>query len=263
MPFTFDPNRPVPTITTPGVSTTIDPNRAVPHLTIPEAAIQVFKAEGEFGDKVAIAGFSVSNFGVFAFSEQGIGLFATGTMLAAQFEGSVTVNGSCEVTGALHTKDHHVMGTLHTRGDHIVNGDIQLSGADYAEDFDIVDVGNAEPGTVMVLDDSGGVRVSDHAYDHRVAGVVSGAGSYKPAVILDRQATTTNRRPLALMGKVYCKVDASDVPVAVGDLLTTSSTPGHAMKASNSAQAFGAVIGKALRPLSGGRGLVPILVALQ
>jgi hypothetical protein len=218
----------------------------------PEGAKLVERAEGEFGDKVAIAGFSVSNFGVFASSEQGVGLFATGTELAAQFEGSVTVAGNCEVAGALHTK-----------GDHIVDGDIQLSGADYAEDFDIVDLDGAEPGTVMVLDDSGGVRVSDHAYDRRVAGVVSGGGNYKPAVILDRQATGMNRRPLALMGKVYCRVEASDAPIAIGDLLTTSSTPGHAMKAANPAQAFGAVIGKALQPLAGGRGLVPILVALQ
>lgn len=229
-----------------------DPNKDIPHAVIPESAIQVFRAEGEFGDKVALAAFSVSNFGVFASSEQGIGLFATGTQLAAQFEGSVAMTGNCEVTG-----------TLHTKGNHIVDGDIQLVGADYAEDFDIVNLEGAEPGTVMVLDDSGGVRMSDHAYDSRVAGVVSGAGNYKPAVILDRQATGTNRRPLALMGKVYCKVDASDAPIAIGDLLTTSSTPGHAMKAANPAQAFGAVIGKALRPLAGGRGLVPILVALQ
>ena len=98
-----------------------------------------------------------------------------------------------------------------------------LSGADYAEDFDIVSPEEAEPGTVMVLDNSGGVRVSDEAYDRRVAGVVSGAGGYRPAVILDRQDAGTNRRPLALMGKVYCRVDASDAPIAIGDLLSRPS----------------------------------------
>jgi len=263
MSLTFNPNKPVPGLPKPG-SPTLEPDKPVPHLTTPEAAVQVIKAEGDSGDKVAIAGFSVSNFGVFASSEQSIGLFATGTDLAAQFEGSIKVTGDCDVAGALHTTGNHVCdGNLHTKGDHIVDGDIQLVGADYAEDFDVVDIEGAEPGTVMVLDDSGGVRVSDHAYDRRVAGVVSGAGNYKPAVILDRRATGTNRRPLALMGKVYCRVDASDAPIGIGDLLTTSSTPGHAMKAANPMQAFGAVIGKALRPLAGGRGLVPILVALQ
>ena len=65
------------------------------------------------------------------------------------------------------------------------------------------------------------------------------------------------------MGKVYCKVDADYASIEVGDLLTTSSTPGHAMKADDPFKTFGAVIGKALRPLKAGRGLIPILVALQ
>jgi hypothetical protein len=68
---------------------------------------------------------------------------------------------------------------------------------------------------------------------------------------------------VALIGKTYCKVDASNGAIEVGDLLTVSSIPGHAMKASDPARAFGAVLGKALRPLGSGRGLIPILVALQ
>ena len=65
------------------------------------------------------------------------------------------------------------------------------------------------------------------------------------------------------MGKVFCKVDAQFGAIAVGDLLTTSATPGHAMKTSDPLKAFGAVIGKALRPLADGKGLIPILIALQ
>jgi hypothetical protein len=259
----FNPGKPVPSLPTPG-SPTFDPDKPVPHLTTPEGAIQVFKAEGDFGDKVAVAAFSVSNFGVFASSKEGVGLVATGAELAAAFDGSITVSGTCEVIGTLHTQGNlDCDGNLHTKGDHIVDGDIQLAGADYAEDFDILNLVTAEPGTVMVLDDSGAVRVCDKAYDRRVAGVISGAGDYKPAVILDRQVAGADRRPLALMGKVYCRVDASNIPIAIGDLLTTSSMPGHAMKAANPTQAFGAVIGKALRPLAGGCGLIPILVALQ
>jgi hypothetical protein len=68
---------------------------------------------------------------------------------------------------------------------------------------------------------------------------------------------------VALTGKVYCKVDTQYSPIDVGDLLTTSPSPGHAMKASDPSQAFGAVIGKALRSLNEGKGLIPILVALQ
>ena len=66
-----------------------------------------------------------------------------------------------------------------------------------------------------------------------------------------------------MVGKVHCKVDAQYSPIEVGDLLTTSPTLGHAMKASDPLKAFGAVLGKALRPLKEGQGLVPILVALQ
>jgi hypothetical protein len=150
----------------------------------------------------------------------------------------------------------------HFEGDVEVTGNIKFLGADCAEDFDVLDLTTAEQGSVMVLDDVGGVRLSDREYDRRVAGVISGAGSYTPALILDRHPPRANRLPVALMGKVYCKVDATDVPVAIGDLLTTSSTPGHAMKAVDSERAFGAVIGKALRPCIG-RGLIPILVALQ
>jgi hypothetical protein len=35
------------------------------------------------------------------------------------------------------------------------------------------------------------------------------------------------------VGKVYCKVDADAGPIAVGDLLTSSNTVGHAMRVSD------------------------------
>jgi hypothetical protein len=63
------------------------------------------------------------------------------------------------------------------------------------------------------------------------------------------------------MGKVYCKVDANYSSIGVGDMLTTSATPGHAIKAENPLKAFGAVIGEALGPLKTGTGLIPVLVA--
>ena len=108
-----------------------------------------------------------------------------------------------------------------------------------------------------------GASESSTAYDKRVAGVVSGAGGYRPGLILDRQPGQQGRAPLALLGKVYCKVDAGYGPIEVGDLLTTSPIRGHAMKADDPVKAFGAVIGKALKRFSGGTGLIPILIALQ
>src|SRR5207248_10426650 len=135
--------------------------------------------------------------------------------------------------------------------------------ADCAEEFDIATAATVEPGTVMVLGEEGALRESHKAYDKRVVGVVSGAGSYRPGIVLDRQQARTGRKPISLLGKVFCKVDAAHAAIEIGDLLTTSPLPGHAMKASDQERAFGAVIGKALQPLAYGRGLIAILVALQ
>jgi len=172
--------------------------------------------------------------GVVGVSQTGAGVYGKGGRVAGFFEGDV------EVTG-----------------------DIRLTHADCAEDFTIAGDSAADPGTVMVVGSEGTLIASECAYDKRVAGVISGAGDYKPGIVLDKQAGQDHRQPVALLGKVFCKADAQFGAIEVGDLLTTSPTAGHAMKASDSQKAFGAVIGKALRPLNEGRGLVPILIALQ
>jgi hypothetical protein len=115
----------------------------------------------------------------------------------------------------------------------------------------------------MVIGNEERLRQCREAYDTKVAGVLSGGGDCKPGIVLGKQASQSKRMPLALNGKVYCKVDAQYGTITTGDLLTTSSTPGHAMKVSDPSRASGAILGKALRPLKQGRGLIPILVALQ
>ena len=69
--------------------------------------------------------------------------------------------------------------------------------------------------------------------------------------------------PVALTGRVYCLADASNGPIEPGDLLTTSATPGHAMKVTDYSRAQGAVIGKSMESLQSGTGLVLVLVSLQ
>ena len=181
-----------------------------------------------------VEGNSASGAGIAGISEAGIGVLGKGGQLAALFQGDV------EVTG-----------------------DLRLTNADCAEDFDVAAGEGATPGTVMVLGPAGYLQESRQPYDKKVAGVVSGAGRYRPGLILDRHDTVDGRMPVALMGKVYCMVDASYGQIETGDLLTTSGTPGHAMKASDPHRAFGAVIGKALKGLESGSGLIPILVSLQ
>jgi hypothetical protein len=175
--------------------------------------------------------------------------------------GGTGVAGESNTGIGVHGKGGRLAGFF--EGDVEVTGDVRLANADCAEDFDVSGALKVEPGTVMVLGHEGVLSESQHAYDKRVAGVISGAGDYKPGIVLDKQQTSSNRQPIALMGKVFCKVDAQYGAIDIGDLLTTSPTPGHAMKTSDPLKAFGAVIGKALRPWSSGQGLIPILIALQ
>ncbi|WKJ90065.1 hypothetical protein QZJ86_18960 [Methylomonas montana] len=152
---------------------------------------------------------------------------------------------------------------LEVNGSIKVSGDILLANADCAEDFNIGTDVAIEPGTVMVVGAEGALFPCLQAYDKRVAGVVSGAGDYKPGIVLDKQQSASNRQPIALLGKVYCKVDAQYGAIEIGDSLTTSPTPGHAMKVGEPLAALGAMLGKALSPLKEGQGLIPVLIALQ
>lgn len=150
-------------------------------------------------------------------------------------------------------------GKVHVLRDLLVDGDIVLSGADLAEQFTVV--GSAEPGDVMILSGADTVRMSRDPYDTRVAGVISGAGDYRPALVLDH--TGKDRSSLAMTGKVWVRVTAELSEIRVGDLLTTSPDAGHAMRALDPARSHGAVLGKALDSLASGRGLIRALVSLH
>jgi len=181
------------------------------------------------------------------YTNKGYGIWGAGGEWAGFFDGNVSVTGELQVTY-----------------------DIMLRNADCAEEFDIIEE-NVEAGTVMVLNEMGSLEPSYQEYDKKVAGIISGASGYKPAIVLDSQHSqdqkqenqNKNRLPIALMGKVYCKVDARNSSIEIGDLLTSSSTKGHAMKADNPSKAFGTVIGKALGSIKDDIGLIPVLVTLQ
>jgi hypothetical protein len=171
--------------------------------------------------------------GVLGYSPVGPGIFAWSTLTH-----SLVVSGSARVTGDL-----------------LVGGDV-ITNADVAEHY--VAVGPLEAGDVVVLDPATalGVRRADQAYDATVAGVISS----DPAIVLPGAVDGV---PLALVGRVPAKADASFGPIGVGDLLTTSPTPGHAMRCADRLQCIGAVIGKALQPLHGDTGIILVLVALN
>jgi hypothetical protein len=191
----------------------------------------------------------------------GVGSFGTGKQA-----GGVTVRGASNGPliamtgndGRITFLDKQLNRTLIIDG---IRGDIEFIGADCAEDFDMGEP--ASPGSVVTIDEHGLLRPCREAYDRRVIGVLSGAGDHRPGLRLNRSGHDGVRQPLALIGKVFCFVDAGRIPVNVGDLLTTSETEGHAMRAIDTTRAFGAVLGKSLGSLRHGRGLVPVLVTLQ
>ncbi|MGC1307089.1 MAG: hypothetical protein WA885_07660 [Phormidesmis sp.] len=201
----------------------------------------------------------------------GLGRFGTpGDLFLTNDQGQNTIHLSGG-TGNINLVGDQGQNTIHLSGS---TGNINLVGdvrftnnvADFAEEFDLVDLGAAcAPGTVLSIVAAGKLTPSCTAYDSRVAGVVSGAGGLRPGVILgeDRVAVPGTRCHLAVLGRVYVKADADLGAIAVGDLLTTSTVPGHAMRVVDRTRAVGAVIGKSLGALERGRGYVEMLISLQ
>jgi hypothetical protein len=134
------------------------------------------------------------------------------------------------------------------------------------------------------------VDLTEQAYDTRVCGIVEAvhgemveavpaedAGDEAGGAMTTRLFDADERAQLdsstvqpgqvgafvTLGAYAHCKVDADIAPIVAGDLLTTSTTKGHAQKVLDRGAATGAIIGKALGGLDGGRGMIPVFVSLQ
>lgn len=146
-----------------------------------------------------------------------------------------------------------------------------LGGSDVAEPFDVAapadGLSKVEPGMVVVIDTAhpGDLALSSMEYDSKVAGVISGANGLAPGMVLraEGQLHADGQHPVAMSGRVWVWCDAAAGAIAPGDRLTTSATPGHAMRADDRSRSDGAVIGKAMTELKSGKGLVLVLVNLQ
>jgi hypothetical protein len=141
---------------------------------------------------------------------------------------------------------------------------LEITGADLAEKFPTTET--LEPGTVVEIDpdNPGHLRKARGAYNKRVAGVVAGANGLSKGIILGNLEGSEDHTPIAMSGRVWVHADATHEAIEPGDLLTTSDTSGHAMKASDPSRAHGAVIGKAMTRLEKGKtGMVLVLVNLQ
>lgn len=160
------------------------------------------------------------------------------------------------------TKTLDVTGDFNASGT-ITGGTIQAKYQDVAEWVQSSE--ELAPGTVVVLDPENANHVigSTQSYDSSVAGVIS----LKPGVTLGEEGE--GRVLVATTGRVKVKVDASNGPIKIGDLLVSSDKKGVAMKSvpvdvgGVRMHRPGTLIGKALEPLAQGTGEIMVLLSLQ
>ncbi len=155
---------------------------------------------------------------------------------------------------------------------HITSAGTFVAGSDFAEAFEAYGTkAEYEPGDVVVMceNDSKAVEKATREYDSRVVGVYS----TRPGVLgADKNGVTQvdeSDIPVAIVGIVPTKVTNENGTIHPGDLLTTSSVPGYAMKAFpnvvNGVNIYpaGTIVGKALEPLNEGKGVIKILLMLR
>ena len=121
-----------------------------------------------------------------------------------------------------------------------------------------------EPGDVLAVHASGSGAAERTSAEYSPA--VVGVYSAMPAFVGGRSVTGDDPSagvPVAILGVVACKVSAENGPIRPGDLLVTSATPGHAMRADRERTLPGTILGKALESLDSGTGLIQVLVTLQ
>jgi len=117
-----------------------------------------------------------------------------------------------------------------------------------------------DAGDVLVINSEGILTRSTQPYQTNIAGVYSTEPGFVGGQPIDSEPEGSI--PLALVGVIPVKVVDENGAIQPGDLLTSSSTPGYAMKADGDAPQ-GSIIGKALSPLGTGTGWIQMLAMLQ
>ena len=149
----------------------------------------------------------------------------------------------------------------------IVTDQVQITGgSDLAEHFDILESETVPlPGMVVSIDhnSTGKLSLANTPYDKKVAGIISGANGVDPGMVMGQAGSIADGKyPVSLTGRVYVYASEEGGEIEPGDLLTTSSRPGYAMRVSDKQRAFGAIIGKAMTTVNES-GFVLVLVNLQ
>ena len=145
------------------------------------------------------------------------------------------------------------------------NGYVRVNGTDvkdYAEVLDLATRKGVRPGSVVAFDAAaGGLVPASAANARQVVGVISGAGGFRPGMVIGSRADGSSDLPVAMSGVVYVRVSDEAGAVQAGDLLVPSSVAGVGMRTADPGAVAGQVFGKALEPWSGAaEGLVRMLV---
>ncbi len=175
------------------------------------------------------------------------------------------------VNPVANTRTMEISGDYNATGrSRIIVDELQIKGgADFAEYFDINSPDTTitpQPGMLVSIDENhaGKLVISNISYDKKVAGVISGANGVRPGMTMGHQNTIADGAfPVAISGRIYVMADASNGAINAGDQLTTSSTPGYAMRATNRKRSEGAIIGKAMTKLASGKGMVLVLIGTR
>ncbi len=191
--------------------------------------------------------------GVFA-SEHSYSLVVDGFGSIDEYDDTVNLVGNGEALMVRGSSEFHGRVRIHNpsrEGSFPVN---------IVEMFEVDDIDYISPGDILAVSAQGGGQLSrsSGAYMRSVIGIVSG----NPTLVVDNTGASRKAYPVALAGKVLCKVDARNRPIRPGDLIVTSETPGCGMAGEmDSLAKIGTVIGKALDGLSDGLGAIPVFVA--
>ena len=231
------------------------------HVESPAGPVAYFSSRINNGNYSGYIGngqsYSLDEFGLYeAFSGKALAAYDTASALL-NYGGALFIDSTSHV--GIGTSNPGTA-SLKVVGDAVVTGTLSTqTGSDFAEEFR--SAGELEPGTVVVMGDLGykSVKASGGAYDKTVVGIVSD----NPSIIAGHIKTTAkeNKVVVAMSGVVSVKVTATGGRIERGDLLTTSSISGQAMKAKD--YRSGTIIGKALEDLEGKSGVIKVLVNLQ
>jgi len=229
----------------------------------------IFESTAATGATTGVAAYSFSSTGVAGFFDAGATTGATAGIVVFDNSATGTAGTFNSIAGGnvlVGQNNGANVFRVDGSGKGYFDGGTQTSGADFAESVAVRgDHARYEPGDLLAIDPTGNRRLerSQDAYSTRVAGIYSTRpGILATSHVMD-DTKLASEVPLAVMGIVPCKVSAENGAIGVGDMLVASSQAGYAMKGTDRARMLGAVVGKAMEPLSGGRGMIQVLVTLQ